>query len=121
MRGSGYIQRAAERHDADFDIAVAMLEGSYPVSSESAVLKNISVGGLCFISSDPGLYSVGGKVALDINLSDDNPGGSFARGMGTIVWIGAGHDGKGRTSIGVSMHDLISMDGLVRTEDRHDG
>jgi Tfp pilus assembly protein PilZ len=113
MPVAGQIKRADERHNIDLDIAVAMLDGATPVSGESSVLKNISGGGLCFISNDPALYSVGERVALDINLSGKNPNASRARGTGTIVWIGAEDDKKGWACIGVSMDDLVSMERFV--------
>ena len=106
--------RKQERIATELAIKVTRLDGVQPVSSESVILKDISGGGVCFFSNNPELYCISGKVSVDIDLP--GPGNSLAHisGMGTVVWIGADNDCGGRTSIGISMDDLLSFDRFIR-------
>jgi hypothetical protein len=114
MPNIAHIPRAYDRFETDLEIRVSVFDGDRPVSSEAAVLKNLSGKGLCFFSHQPAKYPIGERVSVDIEL--DNTGDVTVSGMGTVVWVGADTDVGERTSIGISMDDLLSFDRFMHLE-----
>lgn len=117
-------RRAYERHTIEFEVEVSALDGAQREFMEMAVLRDVSGGGACFISTRPELYSEGQRLALAIYLPGTDQLDARMQGDATVVWIGAPDDaapgGMPRTSIGVCMDDLMTFEHIMQNMESPD-
>jgi hypothetical protein len=98
--------REFERYTSEFGIDVYELMDETKVLIEKTVLKNISDGGVCFVSRCPDLYSIDQSVFLHICMPGSTERDDSMECMATVIQmhqIRSGDIGKQQTTIGVCM------------------
>jgi len=106
-------KREYNRYPLEFEADISTFSGTEKQRIERVTLKDISGGGACFISSHPGLYSMGQKIFLNICLPETGNADVRMEGEATLVWIGEPGTAKAgepsRMEIGISMDNLLSF------------
>jgi len=114
-------KREFERHLLEFEVDIFTVSGTEKHLVERVGLKDISGSGACFTSKQPGLYTIGQKVFLDICLPGTCETDVRMEGQATVVWIkDAKTDEAGQSSqayVGVSMDNLLSFQQHPRDTD----
>ncbi len=113
MPDSAGNKRGFERYPLGFETDIYTCSATEKQSVEKVTLKDISGGGARFISSFPGLYSIGQKISLAIRLPGTSGANAHMKGRATVVWVNdpeASEAGRpSRVEIGISMDNLLSF------------
>jgi len=98
--------REFERYESAFGIEIYELMDETKGLIEKTVLKNISDGGVCFVSRYPDVYSIGQSVFLYIGTPDTSEVDAGMKCMAKVVQVHQVQSGdieKQQTIIGVCM------------------
>ena len=82
-------QRAFRRYAADFTVTIAAGQGQGDII-ETAPLRDISGGGLSFISRQAERYSIGQQLVVSISLPHTEHAAAQMQGTATVVRIDRG-------------------------------
>ncbi|MFQ5582567.1 MAG: PilZ domain-containing protein [Mariprofundaceae bacterium] len=107
-------RREFERFTIEFEIEVSLLNDDTHTSSETAVLNDVSGGGVCFSTTRPELYSVGDRLAVAIKLPGTDTVNAKMTGLGTIAWIGSEGSSTRRARVGIVTDAPLSFDRIMR-------
>jgi len=101
-------QRAFQRYQSDFTVSVALPQDKDNIL-ETATVRDISGGGLSFISRHAGRYALGQQLMLRVHLPAAGHAPACMQGAATVVRIG---DVQNNDEAAVSLHldQSLSLD-----------
>jgi len=104
----GIEKRSSERHQIDRQIKVYTSSGEF---LESAVLRDISGTGLCFMSKAPELYAIEQEVLLHINMPGTDKFDATMECRAKVVRLqpSAQDGGEPWVQVGILMSGLLSF------------
>ncbi|HKI61503.1 MAG TPA: PilZ domain-containing protein [Mariprofundaceae bacterium] len=103
--------RSSERHPIEFKVDIYSSPDAGRQFLEKAVLKDISGTGVCFITHNPGLYTVGQEIDLDINMPGSEKLGAMMECRARIVRLDLSEQqaAESRAQVGILMSSLLSF------------
>jgi len=117
--------REFERFPIEFEVEVYAREGSGRHHLETAGLRDVSNGGVCFFSTCPNIYVIGQLLFLSIHLPGTDKVDAAMQGEVTVIWIGKQKESPpnepGRSYIGVCMDDLLAFSCIVQDQSGDQG
>jgi hypothetical protein len=105
--------RQFERHALEFEVEVYTVLGETKVLIEKTLLKNVSGGGICFVSGRPALYSTGQKIFLHICMPGTDKMDAGMECIAKIVWshrLQTGETEEQQAVIGICMESVLSFE-----------
>jgi len=118
MAGTAENKREYDRYPLEFEVDVSTCSGTEKKFLERVILKDVSGGGACFISSQPEFYGIGRKIFLAICLPGTSRADARMEGRATVIRIGDTEPGnQSLVEIGISMDDLLSFQQRPRGTD----
>ena len=105
--------REFKRDALEFEVDVHAIMDETKVLIERTALKDVSGGGMCFVSKHPGLYSLGQRIFLHICMpATGEKGVASMECTSKVVWthqMQSGGAEEQQAVIGVSMESLLSF------------
>jgi len=106
--------RSSERHAIDFEVEVSPASEQQNPFCDHTVLENISGGGVCFSTVEPGFYAAGLKVKLKVFLPGTDNLDASMECQARVVWMHFSgqldEDGRKHTLIGVCLDGFMSFE-----------
>ena len=116
--------RTSERHAIDFEVEVSPASDQMQPFCDRTVLRNISGGGVCFSTVDPGFYAAGQKVNLKVFLPGTDQLDASMMCQGKVVWMHfAGQldeEGRKDTLIGLCLDGFMSFESQSHQQKREE-
>jgi hypothetical protein len=116
--------RQFERYALKFEVEVYTTLGETKVLIERALLKNISAGGVRFVSKRPDLYSTGQKIFLHICMPGTDTMDAGMECLARVVWIHQEQSGEAEEQqqavIGICMNSVLSFEKTMHDQDSGD-
>jgi hypothetical protein len=84
---------------------------------ESARLKDVSGGGVSFLSTKPEAYERGQEVAVVIRMPGTDTMMAYMRGHGSVAWVSGDLDGDGPWRVGVVLFDPLRFEQEMRDDE----
>jgi len=113
--------REFKRYALEFEVDVYAILNEAKVLVERAVLKDVSGGGMCFLSKRSSLYFVGQRVLLHVCMPATDEQDIGMECMSRVVWIHQmQHSGAGEQQqavIGVSIDKMLSLEENMHDQD----
>lgn len=101
MSESWQDRRQFDRYDIHYEVDIYDDPDDEPI--ERTQLRNLSGGGVCFLSRRPECYSIGQRIIVVVCLPHINQLSFRMKGEGRVVRIGKTDKATGRADIGVLM------------------
>jgi hypothetical protein len=103
--------RSSERHPIAFKVDIYTSPDAGRQFLEKAVLKDVSGTGVCFITKNPALYTVGLEIDLDINMPGSERLGAMMECRARVVRMDSAEQQSGEplTQVGILMSSLLSF------------
>lgn len=108
---AGEERRHYPRHRVHFEIQVSPIDS--PASFEETVLlRDISDGGLSFITKMPGLYRVDQKLTISLHHSSAHVARDL-EGTATVRWLKHCDHSMNQAFVGVQLDELIESSSYI--------
>ncbi len=106
-------KRNSKRYAIDYAVEVSPLEDRS--FCDHAVLRDMSGGGVCFLSSQPDLYNIGQYLHLKVCLPDAANLGAVMEYKAKVAWIdyvdsSSSREEGGGFSVGVALEGFVAFD-----------
>ncbi len=98
-------RRQFERYPVNLDADIMFRSDDGESFRESCHLRDISGGGLSFITRHGEWYQAGQHINVIIHLPGEEALQAKVKRAGTVMWVGGSSDGE--TSVGVLLDDLM--------------
>ena len=99
-------RRQFERYPVNLDADIMFRNDDGESFKETCHLRDISGGGLSFVTHQGERYQAGQHINVIIHLPGEEALQAKVKRAGTVMWVGDG-PGEGETSVGVLLDDLM--------------
>jgi hypothetical protein len=120
---SGGNRRDYERFAVGFKVSIFDMREPGQQLLEESVLKDVSGGGVGFLSRSPGLYHPGQRLRISIILPGTDVLDARLEGNATVAWVDEERSDTKGVSVGISVDDLLDFGRTTRsaTDDQGTG